>query len=163
MRILVGVAERGAPELLEELDGILPLRGHELVLAHVIDTGVRGELERERGRLHPPRPLPPHRLRVIGEAERHAAAAVLAEADQAARALGAGAKAVTAEGEPGRVLARLVDEQGCAVAVVGARIDRRDEPPGPHSVGHTARFVLDHSPRPVLLLRGRPPEYARRS
>ncbi len=40
MRILVGVAERGAPELLAELDGIVPPRGHELVLAHGIDTGV---------------------------------------------------------------------------------------------------------------------------
>lgn len=157
MRILLGVAERGAPELLAELDGILPVRGVELVLAHVIDTGARGELERQRGRLHPPRPLPPHRQRVIGEAERQAAVAALQEADQAARALGAVAETVTVEGEPGRVLAGLAESRSCELVVVGARVDRRDERPGPHSVGHTARFVLDHSPRPVLLLRGHSP------
>lgn len=160
MRILVGVAERGAPELLAELDGVLPLRGHELVLAHVIDTGARGELERERGRLHPPRPLPLHRMRLIGESERQAAAAALEEAALEARALGAEIDSVAAEGEPGRVLARLAEERGCMLTVVGARVGGRDEPPGPRSVGHTARFVLDHNPRPVLLLRGSVPDKA---
>jgi nucleotide-binding universal stress UspA family protein len=157
MRILVGVAERGGPELLGELDRLLSLRGSELVLAHVIDTGARGEVKLARGHLLP-RPLPPHRLRAIGEAERQAADATLKEAAEAARALGAGAETVAAEGEPGRVVARMAEERACALVVVGARVNRRDEPPGPHSVGHTARFVLDHSPRPVLLMRRHPAE-----
>ncbi len=50
---LVGVAERGAPTLLAELAGILPLPGAELLLAHVIDNGVRGELDITRGRCRP--------------------------------------------------------------------------------------------------------------
>lgn len=154
MRVLVGVAERGAPQLLAELDAVLPLGQQELVLVHVIDNGARGEVELARGRLLP-RPLPPHRLRSIGEAERAAAEAALEEAMASARARGAEARTVAAEGEPGRVLSRLAEELACDLVAVAARIDRREER-GPHSVGHTARFVVDHSPRPVLLLRGRP-------
>lgn len=155
MRILVGIAERGGPELLRELDRLLSLRGSELVLTHVIDTGARGEVKLARGHLLP-RPLPPHRLRAIGEAERQAADATLKESAEAARALGAGAETAVAEGEPGRVVARMAEERACALVAVAARVNRRDERPGPHSVGHTARFVLDHSPRPVVLMRGHP-------
>ena len=153
MRILVGIAERGGPELLGELDRLLSLSGTDLLLAHVIDTGARGEVELARGHLLP-RPLPPHRLRAIGEAERQAAQAALKEAAEAGRALGVDADTVVAEGEPGRVVVRMAEERACALVAVGARVNRRDEPPGPHSVGHTARFVLDHSPCPVLLIRG---------
>ena len=155
MKILVGVAERGGPGLLAELDGLIQARGNQLLLAHVIDNGARGEIDLHRGRLVR-RPLPQHRLRLIGEAERQAAVAALEEAAAAAEALGASTETVAAEGEPGRVLSRLAEETNCQLVAVASRVDRRDEPPGPHSVGHTARFVLDHSPRPVLLLRGHP-------
>src|SRR5207302_4138683 len=79
MRILIGVAERGAPELLAELDRLVSLLDSELVLVHVIDNGARGEMDLARGRLLP-RPIPKHRLRAIGEAERRAAELALEEA-----------------------------------------------------------------------------------
>jgi len=44
----------------------------------------------------------------------------------------------------------LSPAQALATLVVGAN------EPGPHSDGHTARFVLDHSSCPVLLIRGQP-------
>jgi nucleotide-binding universal stress UspA family protein len=152
MRILVGVAERGASELLAELDRLVPLRGSELFLVHVIDNGARGEMDLTRGRLLP-RPIPKHRLRAIGEVERRVAELALDEAATATRSLGAMPETLTAEGEPGRVLSRLAGERSCDLVAVSARVDRQHERPGPHSVGHTARFILDHSPRPVLLLR----------
>ncbi len=149
----MGIDLRGGPVLLNALDRLLPLSGQETVLVHVIDNGMRGELDLARGRLLP-RPLPHHHLRAITEAEREAAQAALDEAARAAEALGAVPRTVLAEGEPGRVLSRLAAELGCHLVVVAARSGRGPEPPGPRSVGHTARFVLDHSPRPVLLLRG---------
>ncbi|MBO0683681.1 MAG: universal stress protein [Candidatus Dormibacteraeota bacterium] len=155
MRILVGVAERGAPELLAELDRIRPLPEDEVWLAHVIDNGMRGEVELRRGHLMP-RPLPPHRLRAIGVAEREAARAATEEAAAVAATLAASVQVSIEEGEPGRVLSRLAEVHGCDLVAVAARVDRTDPLAGPHSVGHTARFVLDHSPRPVLLLRGSP-------
>ena len=153
MRILIGVAERGAPELLAELDRLVPLSGSELVLVHVIDNGARGEMDLARGRLLP-RPMPKHRLRAIGDAERRAAEVALEEVATVAKSLGALPEALSAEGEPGRVVSRLAEERSCDLVAVAARVDRDHERPGPHSVGHSARFVLDHSPRPVLLLRG---------
>jgi nucleotide-binding universal stress UspA family protein len=154
MRILIGVAERGAPELLSDLDRVVRLQSVELLLAHVIDSGVRGEIDLSRGRLLS-RPLPAHRLRSIGEAERRAAGTAVEEAAMAASSLGGVPETVIAEGEPGRVLCRLAGERGCDLVAVASRVDRARETPGPHSIGHTSRFVLDHSPRPVLLVRGR--------
>ncbi|MDQ6772609.1 MAG: universal stress protein [Candidatus Dormibacteraeota bacterium] len=152
---LVGVAERGAPELLAELARLGVLRQGEVILAHIVDTGARGEVDLPRGRLvH--RPLPPHRARVMGAAERHAAAAALAEATAAAKALGAVvASTQLADGEPGRALSALAVEHGCSLVAVASRMEGwHGERPGPHSVGRTARFVVDHSPCPVLLVRG---------
>jgi nucleotide-binding universal stress UspA family protein len=156
VRVLVGVAEHGAPGLLAEIDRLIPLDGQELLLVHVIDNGMRGEIDLARGRLlH--RPMPHHRLRAIGEAERRAAEAALREAAEVAARFGATAETVAAEGEPGRVVAGIAAQRGCQLVAVASRVDRRDERPGPHSVGHTARFVLDHAPCPVLLLRGPAP------
>jgi nucleotide-binding universal stress UspA family protein len=132
----------------------VPLRGNELVLAHVIDTGVRGEMGLERGR-HLSRPIPRQRLRQVGEAEQEAAAEALDEARAVVGRLGASASSEIGEGEPGRILSSLAAERGCGLVVVASRLHRENGPgPGPRSVGHTARFVLDHSPCPVLLIRG---------
>ncbi|MDQ6791680.1 MAG: universal stress protein [Candidatus Dormibacteraeota bacterium] len=153
MRILVGVAEHGAPQLLAELDRLVSLLDTDLVLVHVIDNGARGEMGLARGRLLP-RPIPKDRLRAIGEAERRAAELALEEAATAAKSLAARPDTLAAEGEPGRVVSRLAEERSCDLVASAARADLRNERPGPRSVGHTARFVLDHSPRPVLLLHG---------
>jgi nucleotide-binding universal stress UspA family protein len=153
MRLLVGVAEQGGAELVSELDRLIPLRDHEVLLAHVIDTGVRGEIGLERARFMAG-PLPRRRARQVGEAEQEAASAALAEARAPLRELGVRVSTEIGEGEPGRVLSALAAERGCALVVVASRPHRGAERPGPHSVGRTARFVLDHSPRPVLLIRG---------
>lgn len=154
MRVLIGVAEQEGAELLSELDRLLPLRGNELVLAHVIDTGVRGEMGLERAR-HLSRPMPRRRLQRVGEAEQEAAAEALDEVRTLVEGLGASASSEIGEGEPGRILSSLAAERSCELVVVASRLRRQDGPgPGPRSVGHTARFVLDHCPCPVLLIRG---------
>jgi nucleotide-binding universal stress UspA family protein len=155
MRILLGVASQGAPELLRALDPLVSLSRQELVLVHVLDNGAREEMELAGGRLRS-RPIPRHRLRKIGEAERQAARAALDEAVEVALALGALPETLVEEGEPGAVLCRRIEERGCELAVVAPNAGRLPIAAGPKSVGHTARFVLDHSPRPVLLIRGQP-------
>lgn len=152
VRLLAGVAEVGAAGLLRRVGRLVPLEGQEVLLAHVIDPGTRGELQLGRERV-PRRPLPPHRARAVGEAEQAAARAMLDEAAEIARGLGARTYTLVAEGEPGRVLCALAAEHGCSAVAVAARTGR-SERPGPHSVGHTARFVLDHAPCPVVLARG---------
>ena len=149
--ILVAVPEQGGAEALSWLAALRPLDGVGMILAHVIDAGPRHGLALGRARAGG-RPLPPHQLRSIGEAERTSALAVLEEASQVATAFGARASLVSVEGDPGPELVRLVRERQPDLLVVGA--GRLPGQPGPHSLGRVARFAVDHSERPVLLLRG---------
>jgi nucleotide-binding universal stress UspA family protein len=56
-------------------------------------------------------------------------------------------------GEPGREICSAA--AGWQADLVVLRASRRERPePGSRSVGHTARFVVNHAPCPVLLIRG---------
>jgi len=151
--VLIAVGETGAESELQAARALVSLAGRTLLLAHVIDNGARGELQLMRGRFLG-RPIPGHRLREIGSAERDAAASILAEATTLARRLGGGNESWLGEGEPGRELVRLAAARDCDLIVVGARPQAAKVRPGPHSLGATARFVVDHAPVPVLLVRG---------
>jgi nucleotide-binding universal stress UspA family protein len=153
MRLLVAIAELGSAELLAAVDRLLPLRGREVMLVHVIDTSPRVELEAARGYLSPGA-LVPGRERVIGEAERRAARRVLEECRAVAVQLGATVAVGVGEGEPGRVLCALAGQHRCEVVAVASRVRGRSVAgSGSRSVGRTARFILDNSPCPVLLVR----------
>lgn len=151
--VVVGVGENNPRHALRGLREVLEKPSGRLLLCHVIDNGARGELGLTHG-FGPHRRQPGRHARQVLEAEREAAAAILEEA--AADAPGSLTR--LEEGEPGRVLCRVAGEQGATLLVVGARNGPGADAPQPHSVGHTARFVLDHSPCPVLLVRrGEPP------
>lgn len=148
--VVVGVGERNPGHALRGLREILGEVGGDgsPLLCHVIDNGARGELGLMHG-FGPHRPGPGHHARAIAEAEREAGAAVLSEAARDAP----GCETRLEEGEPGRVLCRVASERGATLIVVGARNGPGPDTPEPHSIGHTARFVLDHAPCPVLLVR----------
>jgi len=55
-------------------------------------------------------------------------------------------------GEPGREICSVALAVEASAIVLFA-IRRARAGTGPHSVGHTARFDVDHAPCPVLLLR----------
>ncbi len=150
--VLIAVSGVGARGELEAAQVSLRLAGRTLLLAHVIDNGARGELALIRGRFLG-RPLPDHRLHAIGAAERDAATLILGEAATVAARMGAVWETWLGEGEPGRELVRLAAGGDCELMVIGARPPEAALRPGPHSLGSTARFVVDHSPVPVLLLR----------
>jgi nucleotide-binding universal stress UspA family protein len=152
MRIVVGIDGSRTREQLRTLDRLLSLRGHELVLVYVHDTGVRGELEFLRERVLR-RGLSEPDLARVGQAEAARAEAITKEAEAAARELEAQFRTVTEVGEPGRVLISIATDQQADLIVVAARSGDLSVPAGPKSLGHTARFVVDHSSCPVLLLR----------
>jgi nucleotide-binding universal stress UspA family protein len=152
MRILVGIDSRQAAPLLSAVDTLVGLRGQEVVLVYVHDTGVRGELEFMRERMLRRGPSAP-RMAHIGEAEEAGARAILSAAEGVARQFEAQITAIVESGEPGRVLVFFAGDQKADLLVVGARSGDISVPAGPRSLGHTARFVVDHSPCPVLLLR----------
>lgn len=58
------------------------------------------------------------------------------------------------EGRPEREIVASLSEKPADVCVIARRSDWvEDSRTGPRSVGHVARFVLDHAPCAVLLLR----------
>lgn len=156
MKILCAIGTRGGAALVRHVAPVTAAVGAELLLVQVIDTGPRRELE------HLPGPLlrrGPHggleRTQAMDAAETAAGERTLAEALAAAQAGGIAARTQLDRGRPEQVIIALARETGADLIVVGARESPEHHPPlGPGSVGHTARFVLDHAPCDVLLVRG---------
>lgn len=157
MLILVAVDGYETEAIFAELTRVVPLEGNDLLFVYVQDTGVRGGMDLVRDRFHG-RHLPAERAQTLSEAESEKADSILTEAAALAASKGVVVHMEAGRGEPGRMLTRLAEERRVSLIVIGARSGAGELPPGPKSLGHTARFVLDHSPCPVLLLRhGEPP------
>jgi len=88
-------------------------------------------------------------------AEQAAGRAALEEAQNAAKTAGFQSESSRiAHGKPEQVIVEIAGEQNVDLSVIRAREGSEGHPHiGPASVGHTARFVLDHAPCDVLLLR----------
>jgi nucleotide-binding universal stress UspA family protein len=153
MTILCAIGLRRGPELLQRL-ATLVASGRDLLLVHVIDEAPR------QGWEHAPRPLRPgsrprpDRDRRMDEAEIRSGETILAEAQAEAQQLGFSATVRLERGNPERVLVQIAQAAAAELVVEFARELPEGFPAvGPPSIGHTARFVLDHAPCPVLLLR----------
>jgi len=121
-----------------------------IALLAVIDAGPRQDIDRMRERFWRP---PMHHQPVTAEmlaAETAAAQETL----NAGLAYAKAAETLVRQGRPELEIVNAAAEWRAEVIVIGARTEY-GEPPhiGPHSVGHVARFVLDHAPCPVLLVR----------
>ena len=121
-----------------------------LALLHVIDTGPRQDLDRLRERFFRP---PAHRLpheREIRETEKASAEDILSAGQQHVSR----AEIIRREGRPEREIVNTTAEWQADLVVICARAEHGQKAHfGPRSIGHVARFVLDHAPCPVLLIR----------
>ncbi len=137
----VGFAKRMLSENQPNTVGIL----------HVIDTSPRDDIARTRERfLRRPVP-PPIRDDEMRQTESSVSHDILNEG------LGSlpGAETLERRGHPEREIVNCAAEWRADLVIVCARAQDGGKPAiGPKSVGHVARFVLDHAPCPVLLLRG---------
>ena len=126
----------------------------EVIALHVIDERPRRDIESLRG---PLRHISPERQRELGQAEAAAGQATLAEAAAAARDAGAQVTSFVSRlerGRPEQVIVAQARDVGADLVALRPREHPASFPRiGPPSVGHTARFVVDHAPCPVLLLR----------
>jgi nucleotide-binding universal stress UspA family protein len=100
------------------------------------------------GEAPPPGPLG-RRRRLDVEARWTATSGEAAGAllDDAERRLGRTATKLTGEGRPEDAVTAAAADADVLVLVR----DGRDDTPGPHSIGHATRFILDHAPCTVVL------------
>ena len=121
-----------------------------IALLTVIDVGPRRDIDRTRERFWRP---PMHHEPVTDEME---AAERAASQDILNAGLGylPQAETLLRRGRPELEIVNAAAEWRADVILICPRAEY-GEPPhiGPRSVGHVARFVLDHAPCPVLLLR----------
>ncbi|GLV54968.1 hypothetical protein KDH_18150 [Dictyobacter sp. S3.2.2.5] len=119
-------------------------------LIYVIDTRPRDEIGRKRSQLLRP-------LRSPGPQEERIEAAELAAAQDIfyeSKINLSRAETIQRQGRPELEIVNTAAAWNADLIVIGTRSFQHLAPAiGPKSVGHIARFVLDHAPCPVLLVR----------
>jgi nucleotide-binding universal stress UspA family protein len=158
-RLLVALSGAEDPALVAELAGLVGPAGFplEIRLLHVVDSGPRGLLPIGPGPRRGPWPKPPEtstQTRMTA-AEDEAATALLATWHErfAAGLPGATISTEIRRGQPEHEIITASVAFRAAAAVLCARPRSGPTEPGPRSIGHVARFVVDHAPVPVMLVR----------
>jgi nucleotide-binding universal stress UspA family protein len=169
MNVLCAIGLQGGQEVISRVLGVIGAQ-HDLYLLHVIDIGPRHTLEEylhgpgslrhtpppppSPGPIHHPPPPPPGRERPIDEAELAAGDAALEEARQEAERASFRFQTELLRGRPEQVIVQMAQTWDCQLIAIQASQGTQGRPHiGLESVGHIARFVLDHAPCDVLLLR----------
>jgi len=167
VRVLCCLDGTNAEQIGRGLEMLSAVHSLTVGMLHVIDIGPRREMDliRERflrrpihphppppGPLHHPSPPPQHHPREeeMSEADKATGQEIL---DEGCRYF-TGAERLEREGRPEVEIVNLAAEWRADLVIVCSRAayQKRREV-GPKSVGHVARFVLDHAPCPVLLFR----------
>lgn len=153
MRLLCCLDGTNIKEISNAVSSMLRQDGLTIGVLYVTDTGPHGEIERQRERFPGHPPLPPMRREQMQRADVAAAQDIL---DEGVRYL-PGAEKLQRSGRPEHEIVLCASEWRSDLIVICPRSPHRSEPAlGPRSVGHVARFVLDHAPCPVLLVRKTP-------
>ncbi len=150
MRVLCCIDGTNVEQVSKAVGALLGTETRTIGVLYVTDTGPEVQMERHRERfLRPPRPPLPRREQ-MRQAEEASAQEIL---EEGSRYLG-GAEMLRRTGRPEREIVQAAVEWQADVIVICSRSPQGGGPPlGPKSVGHVARFVLDHAPCPVLLVR----------
>lgn len=150
MRVLCCLDGTNSEEVSKAVSALVNSEKRIVGLLYVVDSGPHGEMERKReGLMRPRRPSGPLHERVR-QADSMAVQDIL---DEGLRYI-PGAERLQREGRPEREIVLCAAEWQADLVVICPRSPRFGGPAiGPKSVGHVARFVLDHAPCPVLLVR----------
>jgi nucleotide-binding universal stress UspA family protein len=150
MRVLCCLDGFNIEQISHAVSSMLPTDNLTLGAIYVTDSGPHGEMERQRERYFRTGPLSPQRKEQMQQVEQHAAQDIL---DEGSRYL-PGAEQLLKTGRPEREIVAAATAWKANMIVICPRSPNKpDAPTGPKSVGHVARFVLDHAPCPVLLVR----------
>ncbi len=150
MRVLCCLDGTNIEQVIRALSTLLTADDRTVGLLYVTDLGPHHEIERKReGLLRPRHPSGPLREK-IQQAEVAAAQDILQEGLRYVPQ----AETLSREGKPEREIIQCAAEWNADLIVICPRSPAFGGPAqGPKSVGHVARFVLDHAPCPVLLVR----------
>ncbi len=154
MRILCAIGLRGGPGMIERIAKFNQGQS-EFFLLHVIDAGPHHELNEIMRSAAWGRSRTSSGEDELLSAEQAAGQAVIDEAIGIAKKLGIQVKNTSiARGKPEQVIIDSIREHKVDLVVIWSREGSVGHPRfGPASIGHTTRFVLDHAPCDVLLLR----------
>ena len=157
MRVLCAIGMRDGPEMITQIQHILG-GSLDLLILHVIDTEARLGLQKALGGPGLLRPGErPRQGQAINAAEEAAGKTALEETLQAAGKAQFHAETMLQRGRPEQVIIQTGRDWQADLIVIWASEGLQGRPQiGPASVGHTARFVLDHAPCNVLYLRKGP-------
>ena len=164
MRVLCCLDGINTERLAQQTFALLNANDLRLVLLYVIDTGPGHEMERLRQRYIGLGQRGADLLAQTAQAEQEQGEEILATAQATFRAEWPSdppdaerMEGVVLRGRPEQEIVRLGTAMSIDLIVLCNRHvlapHEPPHPPGPKSVGHIARFVLDHAPCPVLLLR----------
>jgi len=153
MIVLLAVDGSESSDYFGRVAALVPLQSaDEVLLGHVVDAGPRGDLEMGRERFLVRRPLSLERGTQMTQAEQERTRIVLERARQALMERGVPEerlRVITLRGRPNEELRRLAENEHVDLIVVRGRPGK----PGPHSLGKTARFLVDHARTAALLVR----------
>lgn len=151
MRVLCCLDGTNIEQISRAVSTMLQPDTRTIGLLYVLDSGPLGEIERQRERFfrgpHPPMA----RREQMRQAEQASTRDILEEGNRYLP----GAEQLQREGRPEREIVQCATDWAADLIVICPRSPKNPGPPlGPKSVGHVARFVLDHAPCAVLLVRG---------
>lgn len=156
--VLVCLSGLDTADFIERAAPHVPL-DRPIVLLYVADTRGAQELGYTARRMHAGMQGQAGREAIMGAADEDAGNSILAEAESLCARLDYSPDDITRQMRRGRpeqeiIAAASQPELGIGLVVIGSSYKRGPHPlTGPASVGHVARFVVDHSPCDVLLLR----------
>jgi nucleotide-binding universal stress UspA family protein len=150
MRVLCCLDGTNGEQVSKATEMLSPTQPLTLGILYVIDTGPRKDIEHTRERFLR-RPGPPRsREDEMQQAELAAAQDVLNEGLRYIP----NAETFRRQGRPEREIVNIAADWQADLVIICPRGEYGGKPTiGPKSVGHVARFVLDHAPCPVLLVR----------
>jgi nucleotide-binding universal stress UspA family protein len=154
MRVVCCVDGEGSAGLLAAtIARLAPIE--TLTLLYCIDAGHHDEVRLAQGSILGRMHRGERHDAQLSAAEEQRAAAALAEAATAARDAGYQGQQETRilPGRPGHEIVQALADLRADVVGLYPRPPARQMPPGPHSLGHAARFIVDHAPCAVLLVR----------
>jgi nucleotide-binding universal stress UspA family protein len=152
MRILCCLDGTNTEQIRQAVSLLVTATDRTIGLLYVTDIGPHGEMERHRERFLRTPGLPSMRREQLRQAEEVSAQDILAEGERAFP----GAEYIQHTGRPEREIVNVATGWNADLILICPRSIYGDKPIiGPKSIGHVARFVLDHAPCPVLLVRQR--------